>query len=203
MWQRLTSFFILVLFFSVAFAGPKLYNMWKDPEYKGKMKNVLVVGATKPGMRQIWENIFVYELDKRGIEATASFVLFAEKDGQLPEDLLRQKVSEGGYDGVILTTSQGLEEGKKYVPSYLAGSPVVYPSWYGGYGVYVGLTKQPGYEKDIANARLETSVWDTKTQPGKMIWAGTTEVVNVTSAVKISKDVVNSLIKELSGKKIL
>jgi hypothetical protein len=49
---------------------------------------------------------------------------------------------------------------------------------------------------------METTVWDTA-PPGKMIWSGTTEAVNVTSAVKVSKDVTSSIIKELSSKKIL
>jgi hypothetical protein len=200
--QRVSIFLVGFLLLSVAFASPKLLNMWKDPEYKGKMTNVLVVGVTNPGMRQIWENIFVYELGKRGITATASYKLFPDSQGKQAEEILRQKVKEGGYDGVILTTLQNIEKSTKYVPGYTIAAPNLYPSWYGGYGIWYDYWHQPGYEKDITNVRLETTAWDTTGQ-GKMIWSGLTEAVNVKSAIKVSKDVSSSLIKELSGKKII
>lgn len=202
MTKRIAIFLIALFGLSVASASTKLLNLWKDPEYKGKMKNVLVAGVTKPGMRSIWENIFVYELGKRGIKATPSYELFPESDEKIPEDVLRKKVMDAGFDGVILTTSLGIETGKKYVASYITGTPVYYGSWYGGYAVGVDFWRQPGYEKDITNVRMETTVWDTA-PPGKMIWSGTSEAINVKSAVKVSKDVTSSIIKELSSKKIL
>lgn len=166
------------------------------------MKNVLVAAVTKPGMRSIWENIFVYELEKKGVKATPSYELFPDSDEKVPEDVFRKKVSEVGFDGVILTTSLGIETGKKYVASYLVGGPVYYGDWYGGYAVGMDLSRQPSYEKDILNVRMETTVWNTA-PPGKMIWSGTSEVINVKSAVKVSKEVTSSIIKELSSKKIL
>ena len=203
MTKRIAIFLIALFGLSVASASTKLLNLWKDPEYKGKMKNVLVAGVTKPGMRSIWENIFVYELDKRGIKATPSYELFPESDEKIPEDVFLKKVSSAGFDGIILTTSLGVETGKKYVASYLTGAaPVYYASWYGGYANGMQFWRQPGYEKDILNVRMETTVWDTA-PPGKMIWSGTSEAINVKSAVKVSKDVTSSIIKELSSKKIL
>jgi hypothetical protein len=200
--KQFAIFLFAIITISVASASTKLLSMWVDPAHKGKMKNVVVIGVTKPGMRTIWENIFVYELEKRGIKATPSYELFPDSDQNIPEDVVIQKVAAGGFDGIILTTSQGIETGKKYVASYITGAPVYYASWYGGYATGVQFWRQPGYEKDIVNVRMETTVWDTA-PPGKMIWSGTTEAVNVTSAVKVSKDVTSSIIKELSSKKIL
>jgi hypothetical protein len=200
--QRALSALIAILFITTAYASTKLLNMWVDPAYKGKMKNVLVVGVAKPGMRQIWENIFVYQLGKKGIKGTASFEVFADSQQKMLEDTLRQKVKEGGYDGVILTTGS-VEAGKKYEASYIVAAPTyAYTSWYSGYAIAYDFWRQPAYEKDITNVRMETTVWDA-TPPGKMIWSGTSQAVNVKSAVKVSEDITGSIISELSRKKIL
>lgn len=202
MLQRAIIFLMAFFFLSVAFAGVKLLNMWVAPSYKGKLTNVLVVGITKPGMRQVWESIFVYELGKKGIKATASYQLFPDSEGKLAEERLNQVVTEGGYDGVILTNVLGVETGQKYEPGYI-GAPLFYSTLWGDYGTgWDYYTKLSGYEKEITNVRLETSVWNT-TPPAKMIWTGTSEAVDVTSAVKISKEVSASLLKEFFSKKIL
>src|SRR5262245_13028093 len=131
MFKRVLTISIAILFITTAYASTKLVNMWKDPEYKGKMKNVLVVGIAQPGMRQIWENIFVYQLGKKGIKGTASFEIFADSQQKGLEDTVRQKVKEGGYDGVILTTGSK-EAGKKYEASYIVAAPTyAYTLWYG------------------------------------------------------------------------
>ena len=202
MFQRLLVIVLILLFITLGYAGTKLVNMWVDPAYKGKMKNVLIVGSAQPGMRQIWENIFVYQLRQKGIKGTASFELFADSQQKMLEDTIREKVKEGGYDGVILTTGSK-EAGKKYEASYLAAAPTyAYTSWYSGYAIAYDFWRQPAYEKDITNVRMETTVWDA-TPPGKMIWSGTSQAVNVKSAVKVSEDITGSIISELFSKKIL
>lgn len=202
MLQRALIVLLLLTFLSVAFASTKLLNMWVDPDHKGKLTNVLIVGITKPGMRQIWENIFVYELGNKGVKATASYKLFPDSEGKLAEEKLQQVVTAGGYDGVILTSVLGVETGSKYVPGYV-GAPLFYGSLWGDYGTaYDYYTQLYGYEKDITIVRLQTKVFNTA-PPTKIIWSATSEAVDVTSAIKISKDVTGSLMKELFGKKIL
>jgi hypothetical protein len=202
MLQRALVFLMVFLFLSIAFASTKLLNMWVEPGYKGKLTNILIVGITKPGMRQIWENIFVYELGKRGVKATSSYKLFPDSEGKLAKEKLQQVVSEGGYDGVILTSVVGVESGSKYVPGY-GGARLFYGTLWGDYGTaYDYYTQLYGYEKDINIVRLQTSVWNTA-PPSKVVWSATSEAVDVTSAINVSKDVSSSLMKELFSKKIL
>lgn len=182
-----------------ACATTKWVNTWTEPAAAGRapLKKVLVIGMSQDmANRRAWEDAMVASLQGYKVQATQSAQVLPE--GQVAEDVLRAKVKEGGYDGVVITRLISVDEKTDYVPP---SSGVVVGSYgwgpyYGAYGGWYGTVYSPGYLVNSTVVRLQTRLWGTEGE-GKPLWTGVSESVDPSEVKSLSKEISFMITKEL------
>ncbi len=111
-----------------------------------KGKNILVIAkTTDPEVRKVFEDQLTAELTKLGLQGTQSYNLFPKivPEKELTDDrieLIRQKIEDAGYNGVVLCRLQDHQEITREVGSgdYYASVNYGYVDWptYMGWGFY-------------------------------------------------------------------
>jgi hypothetical protein len=197
----------LILFLLAAVTScntTKLVDVWKEPNYTGgPLKNIIVIGVAHDlTTKRTFEDIFCQALKDEKIKATPSYSLFPE-GAEVNKDMIRAKVKEGGYDGVILTRLVGKDEQTTYTPgmAYSTGG------WYGGgyYGAYgygYGVAYSPGYVTTQQIFRIQTTLWAAQ-DDGKLIWTGTSETVDPQSAKSTSEQLTRLVTMQLVQSKLI
>jgi hypothetical protein len=179
-------------------ASSNLVDMWKDPEAPAQpMRDVFVVVVQRdPITRRIWEDAFVNQLDRRGVSATPSYRMFPAAPPDT--DKIERAVNGRGYEGVFIVHKLATETRKNYVPGYVTSVPVTrYNHWRNAYYTYFHDIYRPGYVESERVARYQVDVWSTG-EEGRMVWSGTTETVNPTSARDASREVSRLVVPELA-----
>ena len=153
---------------AVSCAGTRMSQTWVDEARRGKpVRDVLVIViADKAKNREAFEHKFVQQLKAAGVEAVSSAdVIPMPRDLKLEKNVILQAVDKYGNDAVIISHLTGLD--KKEV--FTRTGPI-----YGGYYNYYGYTfdtvHDPGFYSEIATVRLETNLYDVKTE--KLLWSG-------------------------------
>lgn len=181
----------------------QLLNMWKDPAYpRAPMSNVLVIAMKKDdAIRRLWEDQFVQSLQKQGVSAVPSYRLF-EKTYPDTQQVARA-VREHSFDGVIVTRRLPDQTKTEYVPGYVHSEPVsTYNPWINAfYTDYVDIW-EPGYTETSQVVRHRTDVWSTRDQ-GRMVWTGTSEVIDPTSSDQVSRYIAGMVVPELAKKQVI
>jgi len=164
---------------AVAACGPQMSikSTWKDPSIAAtQYKKVLVVGLSgKETLRRTFENEFSSELGRHGVTATpASSTLppGAEKD----QEQMKQLLSAGGYDAVIVTRLVDRTKETTYVPGTAYTPAPYYGGFYSYYYTAYPMVYDPGYLVESTIVQIETNVYDL--QSGKLTWSGISEVVD-------------------------
>jgi hypothetical protein len=193
-------------------ASTSLVNMWKEPTFAGPaLRNVFVTSARKdPTRRRIWEDAYVTALSKRGVTATPSYRIFP--DAPPSTDDLKRHVSDGDYDGLIVAKRLGRQERQNYVPGYSTIEPVTaFNPWWGTWETVYQEVYTPGYVETETVGRVETLVYalheaaspGSGTNVDRMVWVGTSETIDPTSAAQMSGEVSDTIVAELSKAKII
>ena len=188
-----------------ACATTKWVNTWVEPAAAGAgtLKNILVIGMS-PDManRRIFEDTLVQSFKSAKVEATPSYSVLPE--GQVSEDVLRAKVKEGGFGGVIITRMIGKEEKEEYVPPTTTAGYAGYGwgPYYHGYGGWYGATYSPGYLKNTTTVRVQTRLWSTAGE-GKPVWTGVSETVDPGQAASWSREISDLVIRDLRVNKLI
>lgn len=182
-----------------ACATTKWVNTWTEPAAAGRapLKKVLVIGMSADmANRRAWEEAMVTSLKGYKVEATQSAQVLPE--GEVAEDVLRAKVKEGGYDGVVITRLISVDEKTDYVPpstGVVAGGYGWGP-YYGAYGGWYGTVYSPGYLVNSTVVRLQTRLWTTEGE-GKPLWTGVSESIDPSEVKSLSKEISFMITKEL------
>lgn len=180
-----------------ACTSTSLVNMWKDPSGpRQPLNRVLVVTLRKsPATRRLWEDGFVASLKRRGVNATPSYQLFPDA---APDTVaLADAVRSRGFDGLLLAHEVSASNETRYVPGYLSAEPVTYLSpWTGHYYAFYARVYAPGYLETDRVVRYETEVYDAR-EGGRLVWSGTTESVNPSSAAAVNKEIAHVVVPEL------
>jgi hypothetical protein len=184
-------------------SNAQLVNLWQDQEFTKKpMSSVLVMAmARDPVRRRMWEDSFANELERHGVKATPSYRLFPDA---LPDtEKVVETVKQEGYDGVIVTKMLPSETRTDYVPGYVTTVPVTrYSRWRSGYVTYYQDVYNPGYVETEKVVRHRTDVWSTD-EDGHLVWSGTTEVFDPTSAQSVNEEVTKRIVPELAKQGII
>ncbi|MCI0451999.1 MAG: hypothetical protein L0Z51_06340 [Candidatus Latescibacteria bacterium] len=206
-WRALAAVLLLSMALG-ACSSSQLVNMWKDPQYPQQpIERMYVIGfRTEPERRRFIEDAVVAELTRVGITAVASYRDFATSlpDTQQVVDVVRRN----GYNGVVIVMPLGTETRETYVPGYVTTTPAPYYGGY-GYGGYGGhgywggyyypayqTVYEPGYVEVDQIVRIRIDVWSSE-GGGILVWSGTTESVDPTSADQIRKEVLHLVVPEL------
>jgi hypothetical protein len=113
---RAAMLLTFLMFFS-ACSSTTQTGFWRDPEYRGKIRKVYVVGAAKLEInRYQFEDVFSSELQSRGVTAIPSY-----KDGNFPvaldEQAIAQRADANGADCVLVARALG-KYGRQYEVDY-------------------------------------------------------------------------------------
>lgn len=183
---------------------------WTKDGYEGRSYEkilVIVEAQTKQG-RVNGENAIVAALTKEGVTATNSVSVFPpnENTHDLSEDEIEDRILEGGYDGVLITSlvdarSREVREG---------GGTYYQPTYY-RYGRHVRRgyvhMQEPEYYRQEKTFVLETQFFDVADRANKesVVWSGQSELTDPSSAESAAKSYSKKLVRTLleSGKIVI
>jgi len=193
-----TCCFILI-FFIASCSGTKLTQKQVNEKFVGQpVSNILVIGiANKHDKRISFENKFVARLKAAGVEAVSS----AEKI-PIPSDLQLEKadiidvVKKFHNDAVIVTHVKSIED--KFIQTQ--GTPTM-TGVYGYYGLVFGYVNSPGYTSTDTVVRLQTNLYDVKTE--QLMWSGESKTWDVDSGYKMMDEVISAVIEDLQKNKMI
>ncbi len=202
--QRTNQWFvytILSCFLIISCAGTSLTNTQVDESRRGKpVTDILVIGVTykeKEDVRRSFEDRFVAQLKAAGVEAISSGdAISIPADLMLQKDEILKAVNKFNNDAVIITHVVGKEKKEVYTPGGRR-----YGGYYGYYGRVYGYAHSPGYSSTNTSYRLETNLYDVKTE--KLIWSGKSETLNPESSKQMIDDVIKEVIKDLQKNNLL
>ena len=182
----LTLIFLLIV--SSGCATTKLNAIWKDPQYKGKLKRVMVVGVSdNETMRRRFEDDFASQLKLYGTDATISYRILPSTD-MLQKELVEEKVKGLGIDAVLISRLIDKKTVTIHHPETIIVQPTGYyrrrgPYWrrdyYNRYDSYYAnsyyIIRNPAYTSEKVLFYMETNLYDTHT--GELIWSALSETV--------------------------
>ena len=171
-----------------ASSSTRVVDQWIDPEFNGKLKNILVISLNQStDSRRVFENGFLLELTNRKIEAKASYTLLPDYES-LDKESVKAAIAGSSIDGVIVLRAVKVTKEDRHVQAQSEGTR--YDEFYAYVGEY-----RPTYDSYTTLdtvVHLETNLYVVKGE--QLIWTGKTETFNPTD--------VNELIAELAEKVI-
>jgi hypothetical protein len=177
-----------------------LLDQWRDPAYNGPaLHKMLVVGVQRDdGARRLWEDGMVTALTHHGVQATASYQMFPNKAPNADE--LAATAAREGFDGVLASHFVAASQRNYWMPDAYAGFGYGWRSRYYGYwgGVY-----GPGFVESEHRADFQTDVYAVDPNGGKLIWAGITRSVDLSSARSITDQIGRVLVPVLAKQGII
>jgi hypothetical protein len=197
-----------------ACAGTKVNDSWSSQDYKGKIKNVYIIGIAKNELnRMIFENTFIRRLSVEGVKATPSFPDLP-KDREADRETIIRNMKLNGADSVLLTrvtdqrttasfTSGG--RGYSYAPGpALTGGSQTYErrpsadSWNNYYSRGYSVVLQAPTTTNLVVMTVESVLYDLRTE--ELIWSARMETDLESNLEDMIKKFVTQAVKELKGK---
>ncbi|MFA6026192.1 MAG: hypothetical protein WC727_07095 [Ignavibacteriaceae bacterium] len=184
-------------------SSSKLVDVWNDPSYhESPLKKILIIAIRKdPVQRRIWEDAFVGELSKNGVQATASYNLFPDA---LPDtNQVIQTVQEKGFDGILVTRLLLAETKTDYVQSSVTTvQEYRYNNYRKRYDLYSHEVEHPGYVESQIIDRRAIDVWVIRNDE-RMIWSATSNSPERNSVEDVQNDIADLVIPELARNSII
>jgi hypothetical protein len=189
-----------------AVGSPKLELSWKNPNYTGGMfKNILVLALNgKAANRAEFEDELVAAISRPGGQAAPSYEFMPRPDAT-PIDMkdLRGLVKEQKFDAIVVARLTKRETKTTYVPGEVYTPSPYYGTFYGYYGAVYPVIYSPGYMQTEKEAQVEVNFYATAKPDGELVWTGTTNTFEASSAMKVIKDLVKIVTKELERENII
>ena len=194
---------LLSCLFLISCANSKLTRTWVDPKYRGSQyTHLLVTGAAvDENTRRFFEKKFVEKLEAAGIKAVESSSVMSE-DQKIDRETILVAVEKTRVDGVLLTHLLAVKEKEVANPSvtyspvddYRGGTiPALPPA--------LGYKNEPQYYSTRVKVRLETNLYDAKTE--QKVWSAQSTTLNPQSDTALIDSVIEVLIKDLRKNKLL
>lgn len=176
----------------------RLTNIWRDSEFRSPpMSNMLITAAKKdPVNRRLWEDEIAATLSARGVTSVPSYRLFADS---LPDaDQVGAAVRDKKFDGVLFIRRLPTEISTNYVPGPIKREQVTqYDERTQTYSTFYRDVQQSGYTDSSKVVRHEVSVFSTQVEGGRLIWAGTGEMINPSSKEEVRNEITGLIVPEL------
>jgi hypothetical protein len=187
------------LFLIISCAGTEITHEQVNEAYKGgPVSNILIIAITgNEDSRRSYEREFVAQLKSAGVEAISS-----EEAIPMPADLEMEKetilnaVNQFENDAVIITHLIDKEDKEVYTRG---GRPGI--GYHGFYRSRYSRTHSPGYSSTSKTLRLDTNLYDVKTE--KLIWSGQSKTLSKDSKYQIINDVIKVVINDLQKNKLI
>ena len=192
---------VVLAFLFSSCAHTKFVSTWKDPEYHGYPKKVLVHGmAISPTVRIMFENQLVEQFEKHGVVALASH-------NYLPDDLVVNReamlklVKEKGIDTLFIAGPTNRKDLETLRPGEMSYAAAVYTNPDEGVLVAVsGFVYTPATyaEEDVT---AEMVLYDVSAR--KRIWSALTKTYVWNTREEEIKPAVQHLVKILVAEKVI
>ena len=197
--KRFVLFLLVCICLPASCATTKMTDTWKDDNYRGTIRKVVVIGIFKePDTRKIFEDEFADRLRARGVDATASHKVFSS--AELPDkDAVIGTLKKLGADGVFVARVVDMEIEKNYVP----GQAYAMPTYYGTYGAYYGYSYsyRPAYTETKGSLYMETNLYGPDDE--KLIWSGRSKTKLSATRYELIQAFVKTMLDGLSEAKLI
>ena len=209
--MRKLSVLLLAILASLGFpraGSPKMELSFKNPGYTGgTLKNILVLALNgKAANRAEFEDELVAALNRPGVQAVQSYVFLPRPDAT-PIDIndLKVVLRDQSFDGIVVARLTKADKSTVYVPGEVYTPLPYYGTFAGYYGVMYPVVYTPGYMQTVKTAQVETNSYftSTATPDGVLVWTGTTNTFNANSAMKVIKDLVKLVVRELEKQQVI
>lgn len=192
---------ILLAIMLTACTTAKPVAEWRDPDYAGgTFDQILIVGVSEQvTIRRAFENTFVDRLKERNVDATASFAVMPG-DSRPSEENIRALIADIRFDAVLITHLIGVEEEQVYSPPSYHMAPY-YGGMYGYYNRIGAYAYEPGYYTRHERFRLETNLYDTRTEA--LVWSIQSETVDPGSEQQLIDAKIKTVVERLSAQKLI
>ena len=190
----------------VAIGSPKLELSWKNPSYTGgNFKNILVLALNgKAANRAEFEDELVAAISRPGGKAAPSYEFIPRPDATpIDKDDLRELIREQKFDAIVVARLTKRDRKTTYVPGEVYTPFPYYGTFYGYYGALYPVIYSRGYMETEKEAQVEVNFYSTAKPAGELVWTGTTNTFEAGSAMKVIKDLVKIVTKELEKESII
>ena len=208
----------LVGIFVTACSGTKVSDSWSSQEYKGKIRNVYIIGIAKNDLnRMMFENNFIRRLTEEGVKSTPSYPdlprgMEAEKDSII------RMMRANNSDSVLLTRVTGQETKATFTSGSRSATRYSFPqgggysgtqanqrlglpyymNWHSYYTTgYQAIPVQRSETKFIV-LYIESVLYDLQTE--ELIWSARMETDLQSNLENMMKKFVDQAVKELKAK---
>jgi len=204
------SLAIVIMAIMTGCSSLSLVNSWKDPAATTKQyRKLLVVGiAEKMQMRQVFEEVFASEVSKKGANGIASYTLTGVRD-KPSRAMLEEAVKKSGADGVITTRLADMKENRQGRTGFVVTDrgftnpafsgddlyPVNLFDFYGGSVSYATFEHKAVDITMSTKVAIETNLFDAAT--GRLVWSGTTSVTDPKGLITVSRELADTVVKEM------
>ena len=187
-------------------SAPKMELSWKNPNYSGgHFTNILILALDgKAENRAEFEDELAAAIARPGIQATQSYV-FLVRPNATPIDLndLKEVIREQHFDAIVVARLTKAEKKTTYVPGQTYSPYPYYGSFAAYYGAVYPLVYSPGYLVKERSAQVETNFYSTGKPDGELVWTGTTNTFNADSPMKVIKELIKVVVKELEKQSVI
>jgi hypothetical protein len=196
----------LVIPVLLAASSPKMLLSWKNPNYSGQhLMNVLVLALNgKAENRAEFEDELAAAMTRPGLQATQSYVFLARPNATpIQLDDLKAVLREQHFDGIVVARLTKAEKKTTYVPGQTYAPYPYYGSLAAYYGAVYQVVYSPGYLVKERNAQVQTNIYSTAKPDGELVWTGTTNTFDANSPMKVIKDLIKIVVRELEKQKVI
>jgi hypothetical protein len=188
-----------------ACSSTKITESWDNSEYSGPpAQKVLVVGMIKDAVtRRFFEQHFVAEAKKKGVDAIASYEFIPNPNDHDQREELIKLIKQTGANAVLVAQMKGIDKDEKYVPGRMDWFPDAYQG-YGFYNYYYRSYRaiyRPGYIGSDKYLKMQMRYFDVNSE--KLLWAGNTRTKNPKSLVHTIETIARKVVSDLKGNGLL
>ncbi|MEE8553500.1 MAG: hypothetical protein V3S72_09385 [Desulfobacterales bacterium] len=187
------------VFLIISCSGTEITHKQVNETYKGKpVSNILVIAITgNEDSRRSFERKFVAHLESIGVEAISSEdVIPMPPNLEMKKETIKNAVNQFENDAVIITHLIDKEEKGAHTRGGHGQS-----GYFGFYHMWHSYAHDPGYSSTRKTLRLETNLYDVKTE--ELIWSGQSKTWSKDSKYQIINDVVKVVINDLQNNKLI
>lgn len=206
--KKITHRLLLILSLFVLLSGcssTKLVTSWSEPDFTEKPFNKLLIVAVMENelQRNLYEDEFVKKLQGSEVTGIAAYSVIPTKGTHYKESEIREAAEKTDVDAMLIARLVAIKKQERYVPPTYEYEPAFghRRGFYGYYGMSYRYVSTPGYTTTDTIVELETTVFSTATE--KMIWAGSTQSTNPSSAANVVEKNADLIIKDMKKSGLL
>ncbi|TCK85694.1 hypothetical protein [Albibacterium bauzanense] len=198
---------IIALFIFSGCSSTRLVSSWKAPDETVKQYNkVLVLGLMDPKNLELRENLekgLVQGFLTNGMASGSAYIEYGPKAFEkLTEKEAVAKITDNGYDAVLVVALLDRSKDKDYVPGSVSYRPYTYYNYFWGfYQTVYARIYNPGYYTESTNYTLEANFYDLSTKALK--YSAQTKSFNPSSARSLGTELSQVIMTDMINKGVI